>query len=305
MFYNTDQNYVSFFFLSFFLCSSPGSFTTALLPSIETVLQKVTFTVREIKVDEPFHGVQEGEEEEQTRPYKDNNDDGDNNNNNNNEDSLRPTATAVAASTSTSAITIPTLQQTPSLSTRDGTGKKTGGIPGRRNIAVFRPKTGTPYKIFGEIFQSSHFRRYLVVIIIMINVRQIFRHLDATWPKYMIREFGPDVPKGTIYAINPILIIVLVPIVSATTSHIDPLVMIHAGSYISAASVFWLVLAPHSINASILFMIFLSVGESVWSPRLNDYTVSVSEEGREGTYMALSSAPLFLGTLLRCVDLYV
>ena len=136
----------------------------------------------------------------------------------------------------------------------------------------------------------------------MINVRQIFRHLDATWPKYMIREFGPDVPKGTIYAINPILIIVLVPIVSATTSHIDPLVMIHAGSYISAASVFWLVLAPHSINASILFMIFLSVGESVWSPRLNDYTVSVSEEGREGTYMALSSAPLFLGTLLRCVD---
>lgn len=136
----------------------------------------------------------------------------------------------------------------------------------------------------------------------MINVRQIFRHLDATWPKYMIREFGPDVPKGTIYAINPILIIVLVPIVSATTSHIDPLVMIHAGSYISAASVFWLVLAPQSINASILFMIFLSVGESVWSPRLNDYTVSVSEEGREGTYMALSSAPLFLGTLLRCVD---
>lgn len=131
----------------------------------------------------------------------------------------------------------------------------------------------------------------------MINVRQIFRHLDATWPKYMIREFGPDVPKGTIYAINPILIIVLVPIVSATTSHIDPLVMIHAGSYISAASVFWLVLAPQSINASILFMIFLSVGESVWSPRLNDYTVSVSEEGREGTYMALSSAPLFLAKL--------
>jgi len=44
-------------------------------------------------------------------------------------------------------------------------------------------------------------------------------------------------------------------------------------------------------------MVLLSVGEAIWSPRLNDYTVSVSEEGREGTYMALSSAPLFLAKL--------
>lgn len=44
-------------------------------------------------------------------------------------------------------------------------------------------------------------------------------------------------------------------------------------------------------------MILLSIGEAIWSPRLNDYTVSVSEEGREGTYMALSSAPLFLAKL--------
>ena len=44
-------------------------------------------------------------------------------------------------------------------------------------------------------------------------------------------------------------------------------------------------------------MVLLSIGEAIWSPRLNDYTVSVSEEGREGTYMALSSAPLFLAKL--------
>mmetsp|Transcript_12674 Transcript_12674/g.14252 ORF Transcript_12674/g.14252 Transcript_12674/m.14252 type:complete len:214 (-) Transcript_12674:40-681(-) len=131
----------------------------------------------------------------------------------------------------------------------------------------------------------------------MLNVRQIFRHLDATWPKYMVREFGPDVKKGTIYAINPILIIILVPIVSAMTAHVDPLIMIHWGSYVSAGSVFFLVLAPTSIWASVLFMIVLSVGEALWSPRLNDYTVSVSEEGREGTYMALASAPLFLAKL--------
>ena len=109
-------------------------------------------------------------------------------------------------------------------------------------------------------------------------------------------EFGPNVAKGTIYSINPAIIIVLVPIVSAMTAHIDPLVMIHVGTYVSAASVFFLAFST-TIWSSCVFMVLLSVGEAIWSPRLNDYTVSVSEEGREGTYMALSSAPLFLAKL--------
>jgi len=164
------------------------------------------------------------------------------------------------------------------------------------NVTAFRPKTGTFMEIFRDIRKSPSFRRYLLVILITLNVRQIFRHLDATWPKYMIREFGPDVPKGTIYSINPTLIILLVPVISAVTAHIDPLAMIHVGSYVSAASVFFLA-ASTTIWSSCSFMVLLSVGEAIWSPRLNDYTVSVSEEGREGTYMALSSAPLFLAKL--------
>ena len=54
-------------------------------------------------------------------------------------------------------------------------------------VTVFRPKTGTPREILSEIWKSPSFRRYLLVVLIMLNVRQIFRHLDATWPKYMIR----------------------------------------------------------------------------------------------------------------------
>ncbi len=124
----------------------------------------------------------------------------------------------------------------------------------------------------------------------------IFRHLDATLPKYMVREFGDSVPKGTIYSINPLLIMILVPIIQAATSKTDPLLMIHHGCYISAASVFFLVFST-SIEACVLFVIVLSIGEAIWSPRLYDYTCSIAKEGREGTYMALSSAPLFLAKL--------
>ena len=112
----------------------------------------------------------------------------------------------------------------------------------------------------------------------------------------MVREFGDNVPKGTIYSINPALVILLVPVITAATTEKDPLLMIHHGSYISAASVFVLAIST-SVWACVLFVIVLSIGEAVWSPRLYDYTMSVVQEGREGTYMALSSAPLFLAKL--------
>ena len=164
------------------------------------------------------------------------------------------------------------------------------------NIASFTPIKADAYTILQETLQTKSFWRFLVVCLILINVRMIFRHLDATFPKYMLREFGESVPYGTIYAINPAIIMILVPIMTAATSHLDPLVMIHAGSYVSAISVFFLAMST-SIPACILFVVTLSIGEAIWSPRLYDYTMSVSEEGREGTYMALSSAPLFLAKL--------
>jgi len=164
------------------------------------------------------------------------------------------------------------------------------------SIREFQPTKGAAMEILRETFATKTFWRFLTVCLITLNVRMIFRHLDATLPKYMMREFGENVPKGTIYSINPALIIILVPIISAATTTMDPLKMIHVGTYISAASVFFLV-ASTSVWATICFVTVLSVGEAIWSPRLYDYTMSMCKEGREGTYMALSSAPLFLAKL--------
>lgn len=164
------------------------------------------------------------------------------------------------------------------------------------SMSAYTPAKSSILDIYREVIDSKNFWRFLAVCLITLNVRMVFRHLDATFPKYMVREFGEDVPKGTIYSINPAIVIMLVPIVSAATSHIDPLTMIHFGSYLSAASVFFLV-GSTSIWASILFIVVLSIGESIWSPRLYDYTMSVCTEGREGTFMAFASAPLFVAKL--------
>jgi len=146
------------------------------------------------------------------------------------------------------------------------------------------------------LLRDPNFRRLMIVSILTVNVRTIFRHLDATLPKYMVREFGPDAPRGAVYAINPFLIILLVPPISAYTSSYSPLDMIRMGSYVSSCSVFFLAFST-SIPACVAFVSVLSVGEAIWSPRLNDYAMGLAREGKEGAYVALSNAPMFLAKL--------
>ena len=54
-------------------------------------------------------------------------------------------------------------------------------------------------------------------------------------------------------------------------------------------------LISHAEWATVLFVIQLSLGEAIWSPRWYDYSMSVAPEGREGVFTAMASAPLFLG----------
>jgi hypothetical protein len=50
--------------------------------------------------------------------------------------------------------------------------------------------------------------------------------------------------------------------------------------------------------SAIMFVVILSIGEALWSPRLYEYTIFITEEGREGIYMALASSPMFIATLI-------
>ena len=46
-----------------------------------------------------------------------------------------------------------------------------------------------------------------------------------------------------------------------------------------------------------LFVVTLSLGESFWSPRWYDYSMSLAPHCREGIFTALASAPLFAAKL--------
>ncbi len=119
---------------------------------------------------------------------------------------------------------------------------------------------------------------------------------DATLPKFLVRAHGPDVNKGLVYAINPVVVIGAVPLLSAYLSNQDAFSQILLGAYISATSPIYLVWSD-SVLAAALFVLHFSVGEAVWSPRYLEYQVSIAPEGREAVFMAIATAPMYLSKL--------
>jgi hypothetical protein len=83
-------------------------------------------------------------------------------------------------------------------------------------------------------------------------------------------------------------------VVAGLTKDYDHFDMIKWGGYLSALSPFFPALST-SIWASCLMNILLSLGEAIWSPRLYQYTMNIAPEGKEASFSALASAPLFAG----------
>jgi hypothetical protein len=117
------------------------------------------------------------------------------------------------------------------------------------------------------------------------------------FPKYLLRTIGDEAHYGTVYAINPLMIILLVPLLSAFTSKMNPYKCILVGSWISSLSVIYLCIA-HNYSTAVLFVMQLSVGEALYSPRAYQYAMLLAQRGYEGVYSTFASLPMFGAKLL-------
>jgi MFS family permease len=163
--------------------------------------------------------------------------------------------------------------------------------------------TGSPQesklqKMLVKTMKEPKFWRLVALCTVFVGVRLIFVHLNATFPKFFTREVGSNAPFELIVAINPGFIIFLVPVFTSWTQHFHcgTYFVLLLGSILTALSPLPLVYDENSYAAAISFVILLSAGEALWSPKLYEYTVAVSPPGREGTYGALATTPIFLST---------
>lgn len=148
--------------------------------------------------------------------------------------------------------------------------------------------------------KEAKFWRLVALCTVFIGVRLIFVHLNATFPKFFTREVGANVPFELIIAVNPAFIMVFVPLFTSVIEHFKfgsyPVLLL--GATITSLSPLPLAFNEDSYTAALTFVVILSVGEAIWSPKLYEHTVAVSPVGREGTYGALAVTPIFASMFL-------
>jgi hypothetical protein len=182
-------------------------------------------------------------------------------------------------------------------------------------------------RIFGQNFVQKAFWVFILLIGVTVFARLTFFHFHLTWPSYGLRYLGEGSLVGNLFGVlNPVLIVILTPLLGLITRKIRSYHMLLVGTVISVGSTIFVILPvetfagleytwfgamvyDHWLQVPVgfrnpfymgmtLFVIVFTVGEAIWSPRLLQFTAEIAPPGREGSYVALAYLPYFGAKLI-------
>lgn len=160
-----------------------------------------------------------------------------------------------------------------------------------------------PLENFLAMIRHPAMWRLIVLIALILGVRAVYTYLYLLMPKYWLRTIGPDAAIGTLNAINPIGIVIGLILFIPLAGRYPTFKMLVYGAIISSLALFPMAVPwtfygmeigrAHYLMA-LLAMVLVTIGEVVWSPKLNEYTASIAPKGQEGAYLGMSLIPWFL-----------
>lgn len=137
--------------------------------------------------------------------------------------------------------------------------------------------------------------RFMYFIFILIPVQTLFAHNWLTLPQYTSRAFDGFVKDNFEFFVNlnPILIFILTPMVTALTSKKDTYKMMILGTFVMASPTFILALGP-SLETLMAYLILMTIGEAMWQPRFLQWVAEIAPKNMTGIYMGIGQFPWFL-----------
>lgn len=138
--------------------------------------------------------------------------------------------------------------------------------------------------------------RFLFFIFALLPVRTLFAHQWLTMPEYVLRSYPHEIAdrmEWLVDSVNPLIIFLGVPTITALTKKFHVLTMMIVGSLVSAAATFMLVPGPNTGMLIGYFVVF-SLGEALWSSRFLEYAAELAPEGRVAQYMGVANLPWFV-----------
>lgn len=165
-------------------------------------------------------------------------------------------------------------------------------------IEPIKLSKGSGWPEIKRIITTARFVRLTCVSLIFSGVQTGFRHLDATFPKYMMRTYGPNAPWEVILSVNPVVTFFCAPICTAVlikykVGFRKALIL---GAFLSGFSPFLLATFESYLGA-VMWITVMSLGQAVWGPKLYEYSTMSAPAGREGLFVAITAAPIYLSSV--------
>ncbi len=141
--------------------------------------------------------------------------------------------------------------------------------------------------------------KFFVFIFSLIPVQTLFTYNWLILPQYISRAYEGWVGEYFEIAsnLNPILIFVLVPIITAATVKAKVYNMMIWGTLVMSLSAFVLAI-DHNVVTLGLYILIMTIGEAMWSPRFLQYATEIAPEGKAGLYQGVAQLPWFLTKFL-------
>mmetsp|Transcript_17491 Transcript_17491/g.17425 ORF Transcript_17491/g.17425 Transcript_17491/m.17425 type:complete len:292 (+) Transcript_17491:527-1402(+) len=149
-----------------------------------------------------------------------------------------------------------------------------------------------------NLYIKKKFWRFLALIFLLILLRSgCFGHLDATFPKYLTRQEGEKAHFGAYLALHSATMLCGTIGFTPISYNFSSYSLILAGAVMGSIAPLFLAIGGSTFYF-ICFVLVVSAGESLWVPRLLDYTIRIAPKGEEGTYLALCNCPFYFGMIV-------
>ncbi len=151
------------------------------------------------------------------------------------------------------------------------------------------------------IFKKKKFIRLGIILLILAFIISLYRFFELMFPKLLTREFNDiNFPYGSFISVNEILILILVPIMLFIFKNFNNLYfLIIIGTLISSSSLLILIVYPYINEFRLsLFFIILTIGESIYSPRMQQIIYNIADNSNRGIVNAFASIMLSFSNII-------
>ena len=146
--------------------------------------------------------------------------------------------------------------------------------------------------IFGEIVRDHKFWRFMLFSFVIVGSKMVFSLLFFMIPKMLTQDEGEDAPFGIYVSIAPLLIIIFLFFLTPLQASYPAYDLILIGCLIATFGPIPMFFGMQLWNF-LLFIIIVSFAEALYAPMINVFTFNFTKEGREGTFLTLTAAPVY------------